>query len=859
MHEKEKHPVAVPWVSSFVVILGGGLVCSVSVRASNEVPRGITTPQAVRQLDLRPALFVENQGQWADPAIRYVHDGNPIDVALRDGSVVFQIGAPSRRFSASFVGARTVCPTGLQRASTLYNYCVGNQANWRTGVASYEKVVYPGLYEGIDLHIWGLRSRLKYELHVAPGADYHQVTVRYEGIEGLSVREDGSLAVDLGGQLGVIRDDAPYVYQEIDGRKVELAGRFVVRDARTYSFEVTGDVRPEHPLIIDPNLAWSTYLGGSLNDYATDAAADTAGNIYVVGWTDSPGWASGGFDTTYEGNYGDAFVSKLSGAGEHLWTTYVGGTIAESARAVAVDAQSNVYVVGYTTSPGWVSGGYDTTFAGNDLHEGDGFIVKLTSAGAHVWSSYLGGNSHDIAEDVAVDPNGYVYAAGTTRSTDWITGGFDASFNGGVSDAFLVRLTQAGGYVWGTYLGGGVGDRDAFVAVGDANSVYVMGTTESTGWAVRGYDTTFGGGDSDAFVARLTSDGWHLWSTYLGGEGKDTAAGIAVDSSGAVYAGGSTNSPGWARGGFDTTLGDAYSDGFVAKLTGEGNHVWSTYVGAENGELADDICLDEAGNVYMVGDVYVGEGWKASPWVSGGFDTTFTGGNYDGFIIKLTSSGAHAWSSFVGGTGDEGCSGVAVNPAGDVFVVGGTASAAWTSGGFDTTLKGEEDAFVLKVTGGAGTTTVTKTPVYRFWSASTSRHFYTISESEKQNLIDNFPGFWTYEGIAYYALPDDSTPGSRPVYRFWSASASAHFYTISETEKDALIRDYPAVLTFEGPVFYAFPEGAQPAGTSPVYRFWSAGTSAHFYTISETEKDALIRDYPGVLTFEGIAWYAYPP
>ncbi len=821
-------------------------------------PYGVTTNQVLQRLDLAPALFVENQGQWADRAIRYVHDGNPVNVALKDGGIVFRGGTPPLRFSASFVGARTVHPTGLQRSRTLYNYCVGNQANWRTSVASCEKVVYPGLYEGIDLHIWGLRSRLKYEFHVAPGADYHQVAVRYEGIEGLSVREDGSLAVDVGGPLGVIRDDAPYVYQEIDGRKVELAGRFVVRDERTYSFEVAGDIRPEHPLVIDPNLVWSTHLGGNSDDYATDAAADSAGNVYVVGWTDSPGWASGGFDTTYEGNYGDAFVAKLSGTGSHLWTTYLGGTIAEAGRAITVDAQGNVYVVGYTTSPGWVSGGYDTTFEGNDLHEGDGFIAKLTSAGAHVWSSYLGGNSHDIAEDVAVDPNGNVYVGGTTRSPDWITGGFDASFNGGTGDVFLVRLTPAGGYVWGTYLGGGVSDNDAFVAIGDANSVYVLGTTESTGWAVRGYDTTFGGG-SDAFVAKLTDTGWHLWSTYLGGEGKETAAGIAVDSSGAVYAGGSTNSPGWARGGFDTTLGDAYSDGFVAKLTSDGQHVWSTYVGAENGEIADDVCVDKAGNVYMVGDVYVGEGWQASPWVNGGFNTIFNGGLYDGFIIKLTSGGAHAWSSFVGGTGDEGCSGVAVNPAGEVFVVGGTASAGWTRGGFDTTLNGIEDAFVLKITDGAGTVTGTKVPVHRFWSPVTSRHFYTISESEKQNLIDNLASVWTYEGIVYYALSDGSEPGSRPVYRFWSPVASTHFYTISESEKDTLIRDSSAVWTFEGPVFYAYPEGAQPAGTSPVYRFWSPITSAHFYTISESEKDTLIRDFPVAWFFEGIAWYAYPP
>jgi hypothetical protein len=879
MHEKGKHPVAVLWVLSVLVI-----ACSVPVRASDEAasvkrevssggpalqtshfkldtseqsPQRVTPNRTSQKLDLAPALLVENQGQWADPAIRYVHDGTAVDVALKDDGIVFRAGTRVE-FSASFVGARPVRPAGLQRSDTAFNYCVGDHASWRTGVASYQKVVYPGLYEGIDLHVQGLRSRLKYEFHVAPGADYRRIAVRYEGIEGLSVRDDGSLAVDVGGRQDVIRDDAPYVYQEIDGRRIELAGRFVVRDERTYAFEVTGDIHPGQPLVIDPNVAWSTYLGGTQNDYATDVAADASGNVYVVGWTDSPDWASGGYDTTYEGNFGDAFVAKLDSAGEHVWTTYVGGTVAESGRAIALDAQSNVYIVGYTNSPNWPSGGYDTQSEGNDVQEGDGFIVKLTSAGAHVWSSYVGGNSHDIAEGVAVDPNGYVYVAGTTDSLDWITGGFDPNFNGGSSDVFLVKLTPAGGYVWGTYLGGAMADYDAYVAAGDVNSVYVLGMTESPGWAVQGYDTTLGG-DTDAFLVKLTGDGRHLWSTYLGGEGQETGAGLAVDRSGAVYAGGSTNSPDWVSGGFDTTLGDAYSDAYVVKLAGDGQHLWSTYLGGANAELADDICVDEAGNVYAVGDVYVAEGSEVSPWVSGGFDTTFNGGYYDGFLVKLTGDGAHAWSSFIGGAGDEGNSGVAVNPAGEIFVVGGTASVGWISGGYDTTLDGEEDAFVLKITDVPATPAVAKTPVYRFWSPIYTRHVYTISESEKQNLIDNFSDAWTYEGIAYYVPADGNEPGALPVYRFWSESAGADFYTISEDEKDVLIRDFSYVWAFEGTAFYAFPEGSQPAGAAPVYRFWSATIGEHFYTISEEEKDVLIRSFSHIWTFEGIAWYAYPP
>jgi hypothetical protein len=152
-----------------------------------------------------------------------------------------------------------------------------------------------------------------------------------------------------------------------------------------------------------------------------------------------------------------------------------------------------------------------------------------------------------------------------------------------------------------------------------------------------------------------------------------------------------------------------------------------------------------------------------------------------------------------------------------------------------------------------------KVPVYRFWSPSLECHFYTISEEEKDNLIRDYPHIWTFEGTAYFAMRDSGSSGAVPVYRFWSPVYSGHFYTISETEKDMLIRDFQAVWTFEGTAFYAYPEGRQPADAKPVYRFWSPVTGHHFYTISEEEKNNLIRDYSYIWTLEGVAWYAYPP
>ena len=149
------------------------------------------------------------------------------------------------------------------------------------------------------------------------------------------------------------------------------------------------------------------------------------------------------------------------------------------------------------------------------------------------------------------------------------------------------------------------------------------------------------------------------------------------------------------------------------------------------------------------------------------------------------------------------------------------------------------------------------TDVYRFWSPVNERHFYTIDEAERDKLINLYPHVWTYEDIAYYAFATDCEPNLAPIYRFWSGSLNAHFYTADEAERDKLINDYPHVWIYEGPAFYAYPDGQQPDNALPVYRFWSPVLESHFYTMDETERDKLIDLYPHVWTYECIAWYAY--
>ena len=1026
-------------------------------------PDGSQEQQASELFSVSPALFVENQGQWSDPSIRYAHDGNSVDVAMTDSAVIFQItkGGPaeefggswlpgdqgsqdtnarSLQFSASFLGANQVQAAGLEQAGSLFNYYVGEQANWRQDIPSYEVVAYEGLYEGIDLYVQGLRSHLKYEFHVAPGADYSQIAVHYEGIEGLSIAEDGSLQVNLGAGRGVIRDDAPYIYQKIDGRKVTVAGRFVLLDNQTYSFEITGPINPDRALVIDPDLAWSTYLGGSSGDYGLDIAVDDLGNVYVTGYTESAGWTSGGFDTTHGGSE-DVVVAKLSASGEHVWSTYLGGGGTDAGEDIVVDASANVYLTGFTTSSGWTSGGFDTTYSGG----GDAFAAGLSASGQHLWSTYLGGDSDDYGIGIAADSLGSVYVVGKSYSSGWTSGGFETTYSGS-GDAFVAKLSASGQHLWSTYLGGSGLDSGLDIAVDTSGDVYVTGATYSSGWTSGGFDTTHNG-VYDAFVAKLSDSGAHLWSTYLGGSSENYGQGIAVDVSGSVYVAGTTGSSGWTSGGFDTTY-DGEDDAFVAKLSSSGAYVWSTYLGGSGPEEGLGVGVAASGNVYVTGYT------ESAGWTNGGFDTTHNGVS-DVFVVRLGSSGAHLWSTYLGGNNLDKGLGIAADSSGNIYVAGYTSSAGWTSGGFDTTYDGSVDAFVAKISdptdmtpptigsvsispgsvplggsfqvtymvsdsGGSGLSSIelwrtndlstwqfiaqnsasgngpvtgalsdtpgtegnwwyriqvfdaainsttqtpplqvvvglpditppspnpstwaatpyatgagsvsmvatpatdvsgveyyfhetsgnpgatdsgwqdsntyedtglspgtsyvyqvktrdkspshnegtysisasatTPSPVYRFWSPVLSRHFYTISEAEKDKLINNYSHVWTYERVAYQAYADDTQPGVAPIYRFWSGTLNAHFYTMKVSERDKLISNYSQVWTYEGIAFYAYAAGSPPVGTSAVYRFWSGTLGCHFYTMSEAERDKLINLYPQVWTYESVAWYAY--
>ncbi len=561
--------------------------------------------QVMRTFATKPALFVENVGQCADTSVRFAHQGTGANALIGDDGICLQLlGENSRTVWMRFPGADKVRPIGVGLAKTKFNYHVGaDPTKWIDGAPCYESVVYHNLYPGIDLVVRGLRSNLKYDFHVAVGADYRRIQIRYDGIEKLRLNADGALEAQLSNGTSSVVDEKPIAYQVINGQKEAVAIRFRLLNSSTCAFETQSTVSPDHALIIDPKLMWFVRLGKAYDYFESGSgvATDSCGNCYVTGDTHSANWTTGGFDTTYNGG-GDVFAAKFSSDGNMLWSTYLGGKNEEAGCGVAVDASGNCYVAGETKSPGWVSGGYHTTFSGDD-----GFIVKLSSDGCHIWSTYITGNRFSYTSDIAADGSGNCYVVGYTSARGWISGGYDTTFNGGYRDGFVVKVSSSGRRLWSTYLGGNNDDAAEAAATDASGNCYVTGWTYSSGWVKGGYDITYNRG-GDAFVVKVSSNGHHLWSTYLGGKNADEGSGITIDRAGNCYAVGLTDSPGWVRGGFDTRFvyddPEVEDEPYVAELSSSGRLFWSTYLGYDpNGYLGcGEVCTDPSGDCYVSGE-----------------------------------------------------------------------------------------------------------------------------------------------------------------------------------------------------------------------------------------------------------------
>ncbi|MFZ3375368.1 MAG: SBBP repeat-containing protein, partial [Chthoniobacterales bacterium] len=640
-----------------------------------------------------PLSFVPNAGQL-DTRVRYTAQSGGGGFYFTTREAVFSLATKTRGLvlRLAFRGAnpRPAITSQAARSGTV-NYLIGNDpARWHTNLPTYGEIVYRDLWPGIDLLFRGDSGQLTYEFSVKPGARVKDIRIAYRGAKKLSVDKNGNLMIHT--SLGSISDTRPTTYQWIDGKRVEVPSRFALnrRSKTTYGFSV-GAYDRRQPLVVDPGLVYSTYLGGLMDDEGDGIAVDCAGQAYVTGNTYSGNFptTAGAFDRTYKGTGGfpygggDVFVTKLNSSGSALvYSTYLGGRKDEPifGSSIAIDSAGYAYVTGTTDSPDFpvTPGAFQSTLKGVE----NVFVTKLNKSGSDlVYSTYLGGTGQDDTDfysSIAVDSSGNAYVTGFTSSLDFPTtpGAFQTSNHGGFYDAFVTKLNGSGtALIYSTYLGGSEDEGGLGISLdGDGNAI-VTGYTHSADFPTTptSAQPAIGGG-YDAFVTKLNGSGSALvYSTYLGGTGDDFGGSIAVDRSGNAYVTGSTLSPNFPTtpGAFQAAPGGGY-DAFVTKLNASGRaFVYSTYLGGTGDEQGNSIAVDSAGQAHVAGFTNSSN----FPVTADAFQPMNAGGagTFDAFVTKLNGSGsAEVYSTYLGGAVDEFADGIALGRSGKVYVTGST-------------------------------------------------------------------------------------------------------------------------------------------------------------------------------------------
>jgi len=589
--------------------------------------------------------FESNQGQ-ADSNVKFISRAEGVTVLLTEDGVVMQLGKPggpglelNPKKSGSFLrmtltGGNSSAPMeGIDQIAGRSNYLIGNDPKkWRTNLSNYSRVRQPNVYPGIDVIYYGNQDHLEYDFILSPEADCARINLEFEGAERITIDAKGDLEIAIPG--GQIRQRKPLIYQEENGMRKEIAGRYEIKGRHRIGFSVSGYDKSK-ALVIDPEIIYSTYLGGSKHisgfekeDAIWAMTVDAAGNAYVTGATNSIDFpetpnALPPFEGQSRGIGSDAFVSKFDPNGGLLYSTYLGGKGWDEAYGIAADSAGNIYVTGQTTSPNFptTSGAFRTQCGCDASGHGhpDGFVVKLNSAGSLVYSTFLGVETYGVG-DMAVDATGNAYVTGTCGLGLPIVNGFlQIGDPGGV---FLLKLNStASAILYSTYVVSGASFGRG-IAIDSAGNAFLTGETYSLNLPLRNaaWSTKRGGefGPSpDMFVAKIdttkSAADSLIYSTYLPASG---GFDIALGASGCVYVSGDASPKDFPRKTILKELKwneeddklrfpyDLLALGFVAKLdpakSGESSLVYCTFYSrsAFNGR---SIGLDSEESVYLAG------------------------------------------------------------------------------------------------------------------------------------------------------------------------------------------------------------------------------------------------------------------
>jgi hypothetical protein len=652
-----------------------------------------------------PLSFEKNTGHWPK-GVEFVArgGGGTLFLTRREAILSLRKGDKAAALRLKLQGSNGgAVASGLEKQPGIVNYFIGKDpAGWRTQVPTYSRVKLAGVYRGIDLVYYGAgKSRtLEYDFVVKPGADPKQIRMAISGAKSLRTAGGRLIASTACGDVTLNR---PYAYQTIGGVRRQVACSFTL-ERNTVAFQVAR-YDASRPLVVDPTLAYGSYLGEAGQTDMPAIAVDSSGAAYVVGGTSAATFPTtvGAYDTSYN-DAGDAHITKLNAAGTALvYSTYLGGASDDQAYSIAVDAAGAAYVTGSTASLHFpvTNNAYDGSFTGS----GDCFITKIGAAGAALeYSTFLGGTGADCGRSIAIDSSGAAYVTGYTLSDGFPTtvGAYDTSFNG-FADVFVTKLNSTGtALVYSTYMGAVAYDTGTAIVVDATGSACVAGYTSSGTFptTLTAYDRYHGGAGYDAFVAMFTPTGAALtYSTLLGDTGSDQAYGVAIDGDGrAIVVGNTTSSA------FPTTPGaydrshNGSKDAFITKVNATGTAlIYSTFYGGPQDDSGLAVALDSTGAVTIVGATT--SGVPSVPTTADAYDATHNGLN-DAFVARLNAAGTElAYGTLLGGASFDAAYGVAVDSSASAYIAGITTSADLpvTAGAYDTTPDGTTSGFVAKL------------------------------------------------------------------------------------------------------------------------------------------------------------------
>jgi hypothetical protein len=607
---------------------------------------------------------------------------------------------------------------------TVNSFIGNDRSKWRTDVPTFSKMKYEGIYSGVDLIYYGNQRQMEYDFVVAPGADPQ--AIRF-AVSGAKVRLDSSGDLVMHTSLGDVRHHKPVIYQEIAGVRHEIAGHFVKQSDHEVSFAIANYDR-QHTLVIDPTISWSTYLGGSETDLATCVAVDALGDTFIGGSTTSTNFPTDGSDAgpypTFPGAPGStqAFFSVIffqGNGGELYISSYYGGTTGNTNVNSIALLQPNgklvptVYVAGSTTATDLPTvNPLQPANAGGQ----DGFVAELTFPNVIDYSSYLGGSGKDSASAITLDSLGNIVVAGSTTSTDFPTTNPLQAVNEGGTDGFVTKFNSTfTGTQYSTYIGGSGDDIINSIANTKNDALVIVGSTTSIGFGVA-HST---GTNTKAFLASLSSTGTAgpMVTRIFGGNYPSVvtaATGVAYfagnpsctpAATAAIWVTGYTNGtnlPATPNAIQKTNAGGV--DAFV-QVYAKGYLKFSSFYGGSGTDQARGVGIDGCGNAFIVGTTN-----STNFPVTNALQSANAGG-YDGFIVNFqpgvnfVEGGSYVptvfYSTYLGGTGGDVVTAVAVGAKGNATFAGSTTSTNFptTTGVVQPTYGGgAADAFLTRIT-----------------------------------------------------------------------------------------------------------------------------------------------------------------